>query len=127
MIVKNMNIENECKDPRDAHAALVREQRVKPHMFGERTRDTQIDMDAFDEALMADVSLDVREDNGEDDDAIDHQDSTDKNSCDIHLVCVQHKMEVCLVKSQQMWLPSQDHMLILLQMQKRLNSSSMPP
>ncbi|KAG2155407.1 hypothetical protein DEU56DRAFT_696574, partial [Suillus clintonianus] len=32
-LIRNMNVENECKDARDKHAALVREQRAKPHIF----------------------------------------------------------------------------------------------
>ncbi|KAG2133018.1 hypothetical protein DEU56DRAFT_739132, partial [Suillus clintonianus] len=56
-IIRNMNIENECKDARDAHAALVREHQAKPHIYGDRDHETQIDMDAFDEALLGDASL----------------------------------------------------------------------
>ncbi|KAG2738982.1 hypothetical protein P692DRAFT_20667567, partial [Suillus brevipes Sb2] len=33
-IIRNMNVEKECKDARDAHAASVRENKVKPHVFG---------------------------------------------------------------------------------------------
>ncbi|KAG1721601.1 hypothetical protein EDB19DRAFT_1598448, partial [Suillus lakei] len=32
-VIRNMNIENECKDARDTHAAAVREERAKPHIF----------------------------------------------------------------------------------------------
>jgi hypothetical protein len=61
-IIKNMNVENECKDARDAHAILVREQKRKPHMYShEGSGDAQIDADAFDKALFADTSLDSTE------------------------------------------------------------------
>ncbi|KAG1890326.1 hypothetical protein F4604DRAFT_1533592, partial [Suillus subluteus] len=32
-LIHNMNIENECKDARDVHAATVREEKAKPHIF----------------------------------------------------------------------------------------------
>ncbi|KAG2148942.1 hypothetical protein DEU56DRAFT_696604, partial [Suillus clintonianus] len=32
-VIRNMNVEKECKDARDAHAILVREQRAKPNIF----------------------------------------------------------------------------------------------
>ncbi|KAG1798686.1 hypothetical protein EV424DRAFT_1352515 [Suillus variegatus] len=60
-VIHNMNIEKECKDARDAHAALVREQHVKPHAFGHSGAsdgDGPVDMVAFDEALFADFALD---------------------------------------------------------------------
>ncbi|KAG1856861.1 hypothetical protein C8R48DRAFT_554801, partial [Suillus tomentosus] len=33
-IIRNMNVENECKEACDAHAANVREKRVRPHLYG---------------------------------------------------------------------------------------------
>ncbi|KAG1828295.1 hypothetical protein EV424DRAFT_1283138, partial [Suillus variegatus] len=33
IIISNMDVENECKEARDTHAAKVREKRARPYMF----------------------------------------------------------------------------------------------
>ncbi|KAG1839206.1 hypothetical protein DFJ58DRAFT_718576 [Suillus subalutaceus] len=66
----------------DAHATLVWEQQKKPHIYShEGEGDAQIDIDAFDEALFADPSLDTKEDHNEIDD--EHLVSTNNNARDI--------------------------------------------
>lgn len=66
-VISNMNIENECKDARDTHAAVVREECAKPHVFGNNVTEhmhSEEDMAAFNDALLADTSLDPTEDEG---------------------------------------------------------------
>ncbi|KAG1797047.1 uncharacterized protein HD556DRAFT_1306744 [Suillus plorans] len=63
-IIRNMNIENECKEARDTHAAAVKENRRKPHMFGNNVTEdieTQLDIDTFDDALLSNTALDEDE------------------------------------------------------------------
>lgn len=64
-IIRNMNVEKECKEARDAHAHAAQEQCIKPHVFDRNDTeydDGQIDMAAFDQALFADSSLDPEDD-----------------------------------------------------------------
>ncbi|KAG0701017.1 hypothetical protein DFH29DRAFT_806865, partial [Suillus ampliporus] len=59
-VIRNMNIETECKDARDTHAAAVREERASPHKYGNNAtehEESQEDMIAFNDALLADPSL----------------------------------------------------------------------
>ncbi|KAG1851055.1 hypothetical protein DFJ58DRAFT_914589 [Suillus subalutaceus] len=63
-IIHNMHVENECKDARDAHAALVIADQAKPHKFGftgTEEDNVEEDMTAFDEALFANTALDPDE------------------------------------------------------------------
>ncbi|KAG1763818.1 hypothetical protein EV702DRAFT_1205370 [Suillus placidus] len=63
-IIQNVNVENECKDARDQHAAMVVADRAKPHTFGssgDGDNDIEEDMTAFDEALFANAALDPDE------------------------------------------------------------------
>lgn len=63
-IIRNMNVENECKDTRDQHAALVVAKRARPHIYGSsEDGETQMqeDMAAFDEALFNNTLLDPDE------------------------------------------------------------------
>lgn len=89
VIIRNMNIEKECKEAQDTHAALVREQCAKPHVLGQnamRPDEGQLDMLTFDEALFADASLDpVKEEYEGIDGQSDIQGGidADKNSGDI--------------------------------------------
>jgi hypothetical protein len=83
-IIKNMNIENECKDAQDAHAALVRDQQHKPYIYGaQQSEETQVDMDAFDEALFADTTLDDEGKMGDTEERQTESSETDPNIHDI--------------------------------------------
>ncbi|KAG1855299.1 hypothetical protein F4604DRAFT_1685781 [Suillus subluteus] len=86
VIIKNMNVENECKDARDAHAVMVQEQHHKPHPFGAQySEETQVDMDAFDEALFADATLD-----GEDVESSAQENEPDSIVTDPNVRDIQH-------------------------------------
>ncbi|KAG1821306.1 hypothetical protein EV424DRAFT_1322426, partial [Suillus variegatus] len=64
-IIHNMNVESECKDARDMHAAKVCAKRARPHMYGisaDRADVSEEDLGEFDEALFTDASLDPVED-----------------------------------------------------------------
>ncbi|KAG2091995.1 uncharacterized protein F5147DRAFT_537571, partial [Suillus discolor] len=59
-IINNMNVENECKDARDMHAAKVHEKCARPYMFGSAANNGDAeneDVSVFDEAIFADASL----------------------------------------------------------------------
>ncbi|KAG1804622.1 hypothetical protein EV424DRAFT_1330482 [Suillus variegatus] len=54
-IIRNMNVEKECKEARDAHAHAAQEQCIKPHVFDRNDTDMTTDkliMAAFDQALL---------------------------------------------------------------------------
>ncbi|KAG1856611.1 hypothetical protein C8R48DRAFT_675009 [Suillus tomentosus] len=91
-IIKNMDIENECKDARDAHATLVREQGLKPHVYGTQQNDqTQVDMDTFEEALFADATLDE-----EDEEECSQENRADSVIMDPDIRDIQHCLRAAL-------------------------------